>query len=170
MKRVILAITSSIASLVILLSFKAHAIGPATTPPAAVSSTGTSGASDTTGSSSASTRSSSTKSSKSSSTSGSGTKSATSAAATYTGTATNTRYGPVQVRVTVKNGKITSVDAVEYPNGDSRDAQINSYAIPQLNSEAQAANSASIDMVSGATYTSEGYIASLQSALNKAGM
>jgi len=81
-----------------------------------------------------------------------------------------TRYGPVQVQVTVKNGAVTSVSATEYPMSDPRDAQINSYAIPQLNAEATSAGSANIDMVSGATYTSEGYLSSLQSALNQAGL
>jgi uncharacterized protein with FMN-binding domain len=79
-------------------------------------------------------------------------------------------YGPVEVRITVKNGKVTAAQAVEYPDQDPRDAQINSYAIPTLNSEAVAASSAQIDTVSGATYTSGGYISSLQSALDKAGL
>jgi uncharacterized protein with FMN-binding domain len=86
------------------------------------------------------------------------------------GDAADTRYGPVQVQVVVKNGTVTSVEAVDYPTSDPRDAQINSYAIPQLNAEALSAGSASIDMVSGATYTSEGYLSSLQSALDKAGL
>ena len=68
------------------------------------------------------------------------------------------------------NGKITSAEAVDYPANDPRDQEINSYAIPQLNSEALAASSAQIDTVSGATYTSEGYVTSLQSALDKAGL
>jgi uncharacterized protein with FMN-binding domain len=89
---------------------------------------------------------------------------------TYTGDAAMTRYGPVQVQITVKSGAVTSVAATDYPMNDSRDAQINSYAIPQLNSEAASAGSANIDMISGATYTSEGYLSSLQSALNKAGL
>ena len=89
---------------------------------------------------------------------------------TVTGDAADTRYGPVQVQITVTNGTITAVNAVDYPQNDPRDQQINSYAIPQLNSEALAARNASIDMVSGATYTSEGYLASLQSALDKAGL
>jgi uncharacterized protein with FMN-binding domain len=79
-------------------------------------------------------------------------------------------YGPVQVQVTVKNGKVTAVQATQYPSSDPRDAQINAYAIPQLNSEAVAAGNARIDSVSGATYTSQGYISSLQSALDKAGL
>jgi len=74
------------------------------------------------------------------------------------------------VQITVQNGRITAVNAVEYPQNNPRDQQINAYAIPQLNQEALSANSASIDMVSGATYTSEGYLGSLQSALDKAGL
>jgi uncharacterized protein with FMN-binding domain len=85
-----------------------------------------------------------------------------------TGDAADTQYGPVQVKITVTNGKLTSVSAIEYPENDPRDAQINAYAIPALNQEAKAAGSADIDMISGATFTSEGYIQSLQSALDKA--
>ena len=60
--------------------------------------------------------------------------------------------------------------AVDYPQQDPRDVQINSFAIPQLDQEATAAKSSSIDVVSGATYTSQGYIQSLQSALDQAGL
>jgi uncharacterized protein with FMN-binding domain len=158
MKRVILAIVSTVASLVLVLSFKTHSPSAAATPPAAVSSTGTS--TGTSGSSSGG----------SSSSSSTTKKSTSSSAKTYTGDAAMTRYGPVQVRVTVKNGAVSSVAATDYPMSDPRDAQINSYAIPQLNSEAASAGNATIDMVSGATYTSEGYRSSLQSALDKAGL
>ncbi|HEY0932257.1 MAG TPA: FMN-binding protein, partial [Trebonia sp.] len=91
------------------------------------------------------------------------------AGATVTGAAWPTIYGPVQVRVTVAGGKITAVRALEYPVDTPRDAQINSFAIPQLNSETLAAGNAKIDTVSGATYTSQGYIGSLQNALDQAG-
>ena len=87
---------------------------------------------------------------------------------TYTGAAVGTRYGNVQVKVTISGGKITAVDAIDYPNNDRRDQMINSQAIPQLTSEAIAAQSANIDMISGATYTSTGYISSLQDALDQA--
>jgi uncharacterized protein with FMN-binding domain len=73
------------------------------------------------------------------------------------------------VKITITNGRPSAVEAVEYPEESPRDEQINSYAIPQLNQEAVAAKSAKIDMVSGATYTSTGYITSLQSALDQAG-
>jgi uncharacterized protein with FMN-binding domain len=159
MKRVALATASTLAALVMLLSFKTHAPSAVATPPAAVSGTTTSGSGTTTsGSGTASSGSSSTSTA------------TTSAAKTYTGSAADTRYGPVQVKITVKNGKVTSATAVDYPSSDPRDEQINAYAIPALNSEAAAAGSASIDMVSGATFTSEGYISSLQSALDKAGL
>jgi uncharacterized protein with FMN-binding domain len=74
------------------------------------------------------------------------------------------------VRVTLKNGKITDVTAVSYPTDNPRDQEINSYAIPQLRREALAAQSAQIDSVSGASYTSDGYKQSLQSALDSAGL
>jgi uncharacterized protein with FMN-binding domain len=74
----------------------------------------------------------------------------------------------VQVKVTLTGGKITDVTAVAYPDSDPVDQRINSVAIPLLAQEAISANSAEIDMVSGATYTSDAYIQSLQSALNAA--
>jgi uncharacterized protein with FMN-binding domain len=87
---------------------------------------------------------------------------------TFTGDAAQTRWGTVQVQITVKDGKVTKADAVEYPNGNPRDQQINAYAIPTLNAEVVQAQSAQIDAVSGATVTSDGYIESLQSAIDAA--
>ncbi|OMI41087.1 FMN-binding protein [Streptomyces sparsogenes] len=89
---------------------------------------------------------------------------------TYTGDTFDTRYGPVQLAVTLAQGKITAVKALRTPSGDGRSQQIASYAVPQLTSETLSAQSARIDAVSGATYTSEGYVQSLQSALDKAGV
>jgi len=91
-------------------------------------------------------------------------------AGTYDGAVASTWYGPVQVRITVAGGKLTAVDAIALPSGNGHDEQINSYAIPVLTQEAVAAQSAKVDMVSGATYTSTGYLQSLQSALDKAGL
>jgi uncharacterized protein with FMN-binding domain len=88
---------------------------------------------------------------------------------TVTGDTVQTRWGPVQVRVTLEDGKLTEVTAVTYPTDNPRDQEINSYALPRLRSEALQAQSADIDTVSGATYTSEGYRQSLQSALDSAG-
>lgn len=107
-----------------------------------------------------------------SSTPGSGTSTTAGSSGTksVTGDAVDTRYGPVQVAITYSGKKITKIDVVEYPTESGRDREINSYAIPQLNQEAMAAQSANIDGVSGATYTAEGYQRSLQSALDKAGL
>jgi uncharacterized protein with FMN-binding domain len=91
-------------------------------------------------------------------------------ARTADGDTAQTRYGPVQVRVTVQGGRLTAVTALQVPSDNPRDQQINGYAVPVLTQEALDAQSAGIDAVSGATYTSEGYITSLQSALDKAGL
>ena len=89
---------------------------------------------------------------------------------TVTGEAVSTRWGLVQVRITVSGGTITAVTPVQVPSGNRRDVEINSYAVPVLNSEVLQAQSASIDSVSGATVTSIGYMSSLQSAIDKAGL
>jgi len=90
--------------------------------------------------------------------------------ATVTGSTASTRWGPVQVQLTVAGRRVTAVDVVQYPDGNGRDQQINSSAIPTLVQETLSAQSANIDMVSGATVTSTGYIQSLQSALDQAGI
>jgi uncharacterized protein with FMN-binding domain len=84
------------------------------------------------------------------------------------GTVARTRWGPVQVRVTIASGRITDVSAIQYPNGNGRDQQINVSALPKLRAEVIAAQSADIDVVSGATVTSDGYRESLQAALDTA--
>ncbi|MFJ2951180.1 FMN-binding protein [Streptomyces sp. NPDC087226] len=86
---------------------------------------------------------------------------------TVTGDAAQTQYGAVQVRLTVSGGKITRAEAVQAPKGGQSD-QVTSGSVPRLNQAAVAAQSADIDVVSGATYTSGGYKKSLQSALDKA--
>ncbi|MCC5475176.1 FMN-binding protein [Streptomyces barringtoniae] len=91
---------------------------------------------------------------------------ASSGAGTVTGDATQTQYGTVQVRLTVSNGKIAKAEAVQAPKGGLSD-QKTALAVPKLNQEAVAAQSAQIDAVSGATYTSNGYKKSLQSALDR---
>lgn len=87
---------------------------------------------------------------------------------TYTGTAVQTRYGVIQVQATVSGGKITSVTTPQLQAFDSRSQYINSQAVPMLKEEVLSAQSAQVDMISGATYTSEGYLTSLQAALDKA--
>jgi len=89
---------------------------------------------------------------------------------TFTGSTQQTRFGPVQVEITISNGKITAAKALQYPNNDFRSQQISQQAIPYLVQETLAANSANIQGVGGASYTSQGWYDSLVSALAKAGM
>lgn len=93
-----------------------------------------------------------------------------SSSGTFTGDAVQTRWGPVQVQITVANGKITKAEAIQYPQENHRDIEINSYAVPALNQETVAAQSADLDAISGATVTTNGYIQSLQSALDQANL
>lgn len=87
---------------------------------------------------------------------------------TVTGTVAQTQWGPVQVQITVQGKKILSATVLQIPSGNPRDQEINSYAVPILNQEASSASSAQIDTVSGATVTSDGYIQSLQAAIDTA--
>ncbi|MDQ1679437.1 MAG: hypothetical protein QOI42_296 [Frankiaceae bacterium] len=87
---------------------------------------------------------------------------------TINGAAADTAYGPVQVQITVLGGRITRANAIVYPTESRRDQEINSQAIPALNSETLRAQSAQIDAISGASYTSAGYQQSLQSAIDAA--
>jgi uncharacterized protein with FMN-binding domain len=94
--------------------------------------------------------------------------SATGATETVNGSVAQTRWGPVQVQVVITKGRITDVRAIVYPNNNREDEAINSYALPQLHDQVLSAQSANIDGVSGATVTSGGYIESLQAALDYA--
>ncbi|MDI1458194.1 MULTISPECIES: FMN-binding protein [unclassified Streptomyces] len=145
-RRIVLASAATVSGMVLLLSLKPHAAPAlaAGTPAPAPTSSG-SGASP------------------------GSTKAPATGTRTVTGDTVQTRWGPVQVRVTIRSGRLTDVTAVTYPTENPRDQEINGYAIPQLRREALAAQSADIDMVSGATYTSTGYKQSLQSALDSAG-
>ncbi|WP_130445216.1 FMN-binding protein [Kribbella rubisoli] len=96
------------------------------------------------------------------------TKPSSSAALTVAGDVVDTQYGPVQVEITMRGGRITTSRALERPSGDGQTDEINSSAIPQLDQEAVAAQSAQVDTVSGATFTSDGYAKSLQSAIDAA--
>ena len=87
---------------------------------------------------------------------------------TFVGDEVPTRWGPVKVQIVVQNGRIVQAQAIEYPNENHHDEEINSWALPQLQDATVQANSAQIDSVGGATVTSGGYIASLQSAVDKA--
>ncbi|WP_069173979.1 FMN-binding protein [Streptomyces griseus] len=87
---------------------------------------------------------------------------------TFTGSPVDTEYGTVQVAATLVKGKITDVRVLQAPDQNGRDREIASYALPRLTQEALAAQNAHIDAVSGASYTSQGYMQSLQSALDQA--
>ena len=173
MRRITLWALSTLTTLVLLFSYHTSTGGSGTAsaagtsvqaPAAAGSGTSDSGTTDS-GTSDSSTSDSGTSDSSSTD---SGTTSGSTASKTYDGDTVQTRWGPVQVRITVVDGKITASEAIVYPNGNHEDEQINSYALPVLNQEAVSAQSASIDMVSGATVTSEGYLSSLQSAIDQA--
>ena len=164
MRRVVLAIVSTVVGLVLLLTFKTHSTSGAGSPPAAIGTPAAGGASGASGSGGGSGSGGTGSGGGSDAGGGTGTAGAT----TVTGAAASTIYGPVQVQIMVKGGKVTAAKAVEYPQDTPRDSQINAFAIPVLDREAASVGSATIDMVSGATYTSQGYITSLQSALDQA--
>ena len=107
-------------------------------------------------------------SSGSSGTSSSSGSSSSSASGTYKGSAVQTRFGPVQVQITVANGKITDVTALQLTNTDGKSIQISNRAAPLLKSKVLAAQSADIQTVSGATITSDAYLTSLQAAIDAA--
>lgn len=175
MKRVLLAITGTIAGLVALLSFKTHpattsAAGlPSATLPGSVSSEPAS-ASASASDGSAAVPSASGAASSSAAPSAAPSSSAAATSADYTGQAVETRYGTVQVKVSVRSRKITDVSFVQLTSFDGRSEQINAEAGPILLQQTLSAQSAQIDGVSGATYTSQGYEESLQSALDQAGL
>jgi uncharacterized protein with FMN-binding domain len=151
MRRITLWLFSTVVALVLLFSYRTStnsagpgtvaetpAAGPATAPPVVSPSPDSSGASGSSGSK------------------------------TYTGGTASTRWGDVQVTITVSGGHITDVQVPVYPNGNRRDEEINAYALPQLTQATLQAQNAHIDAVSGATVTSDGYRQSLQSALDAA--
>ena len=86
----------------------------------------------------------------------------------YTGSVADAQWGYIQVKAIISNGKITDVQFLQYPNERDRSIMINSYADPQLTSEAIAAQSANVDIVTGATDTSQAFIQSLSDALSQA--
>jgi uncharacterized protein with FMN-binding domain len=88
---------------------------------------------------------------------------------TVTGPVVQVKWGQVQVRATIAQGRITGVDVLRSPDENAHDREINARAVPELVRQTLAAQSARIDMVSGATFTSTGYVQSLQAALDRAG-
>lgn len=101
--------------------------------------------------------------------SSSGSSSSGAADGTYTGEAETTRFGTTQVKVTISGGKITEITTVQLNQNEPRSVQISQSAVPTLRSEVLSKQTAAVDTVSGATYTTAQYEASLQSALDSAG-
>lgn len=169
MRRITLWLFSTIAALVLLFSYRtstnstdtAAAAVRATEPAGTPSATASPAPSATGGSDGDASPDPTTTPSPSASSSAAGTK-------TYTGSVAATRWGDVQVTITVTDGKITDVQVPVYPTGNHRDLEINDYALPVLRQETLDAQSATIDAVSGATVTSDGYVQSLQSAIDAA--
>jgi uncharacterized protein with FMN-binding domain len=168
MKRVILSVAGTVVGVVALLSFKTHgqvATASGGLPSAAVSGTAAGGTATSPSSSAAPPNPASPRGSAATrSTSSSPTS------ASYTGVAEQTRYGIVQVKISVSGKKITNVGFAQLTAFDGRSQQINSDAAPILLQETLKAQNANINSVSGASYTSQGYVQSLQSALDKAGI
>jgi uncharacterized protein with FMN-binding domain len=148
MKRIVLWLLSTVSTVVLLFGYHTSTSGPAATAQTPVgASLATTSTATTSGGSGGNKQSSGT---------------------TTTGQVAQTRWGPMQVEITTDaSGTITDVEVVEYPSGNREDEQINSYALPQLVQATLDAQSADIDMVSGATVTSQGYLQSLQSALDQ---
>jgi len=158
MRRALLTLGGTAAGLAALLSFKTHSLAaadPAPASPPPVSAMASPPMAPGAGSASASPAASK--------------KAGAAAARTVTGTVAQTPYGPMQVRLTLAGTKITKVTVLQRTNDGVESDQIDKAAIPALTSETLAAQGAHIDAVSGATYTSSGYIKSLQSALDQAG-
>ena len=157
MRRAILAIVATTAGLVLLLSFKTGGQN-ALRPPAALSQAPAGSASGSGPSPSAS------------ASPAQGKSQSSSGKQTVSGPSVDTPYGPVQVQVTVNGSKLVDIQPLQLPQSQRRDIEIDNYAVPQLMQEALQAQSAQIDTISGATYTSDGFIQSLQAALQKAGL
>lgn len=160
MRRVILAITGTIAGLVALLSFKSHV------PSAPVAAT-TGGTGGTSSSSSASSGGGQTEVVPGAFPQGSIARNLPAGETAVDGKVASTAYGPVQIQLIKRASKIVKVAVLVQPTNTLHDVQIGEFAFPKLISETLAAQNGKIDAVSGATYTSAGYVQSLQSALDK---
>ena len=163
MRRVILAVTGTIAGLVALLSFKSHV--PAA--PVAATAGGSGGTSASSSSSSSSSGGGQTEVVPGAFPQGSIAKNLPAGESAVNGKVASTAYGPVQIQLIEKNSKIVKVAVLVQPTNTLHDVQIGEFAFPKLIGETLAAQNGKIDAVSGATYTSAGYIQSLQSALDK---
>ncbi len=165
MKKTLTAVMGAVSAIVLSGSYYASlrdtSSSDSVAPQTSITPAGSSGR-QSSGSTSASSTSTSPDSTRTTSTAASSMKDGT-----YTGSTVQNPYGAVQVRITVSGGRITAVTVPQYPSGGRSD-EINAQAVPTLVSETLSAQSARVDMVSGATFTSEGYTTSLQNALDQA--
>jgi len=165
MRRVILAIVGTVAGLVALLSFKSHV--PSVSSASAATAGGTGGTPSSGGTSGPS--SSSTTTVPGEFPMGSLAGKLPTGETVVTGHVGTTVYGPVQIQLVMRDSKIVKVAVLQQPMNTLHDIQIGEFAFPKLIGETLTAQTAKIDSVSGASYTSAGYIASLQSALDQRG-
>ena len=168
------AVSAALASAGILLAGWQAGAQVVETGSSAATSTGTTGAGATGATSSGSPGTGASGAAGSSSSSGasgaSGPSGAAAAAATYKGAVVQTRFGAVQVQITVTAGKLTEVTALQLTDDDRKSIQISNRAAPLLRSEVLAAQSADVQTISGATVTSSAYLTSLQAALDAANL
>jgi FMN-binding domain len=165
MRRVILAVTGTIAGLAALLSFKSHV--PSVPVAATAGGSGGTSASSSSSSASSSSGGGQTEIVPGAFPQGSIAKNLPAGETAVNGQVASTAYGPVQIQLIKKNSTIVKVAVLVQPTNTLHDVQIGEFAFPKLISETLAAQNGKIDAVSGATYTSAGYIQSLQSALDK---
>jgi len=158
MRRITLFLFSTVAAVVLLFSYRTSTEGASASSSTAVATAPLAGGTGESGDDGSSTS------------GGSSASGGSSGGKTYSGSVAQTRWGPVQVSITVSSGKITDVAVPTYPNNNGRDVEINSQALPILRQETLTKQSADIDAVSGATVTSDGYKESLQSALDAANL
>jgi uncharacterized protein with FMN-binding domain len=156
MRRAVLAFGSTVAGLILLLSFRSHTASTASAGTTAAGTSPTPAAAGAAGTGSPAPSPSRTASG------------ATGGGRVVTGAVINSAYGPSQVAVTLTGSKITKVTILQHTDDGTNSQAIDGNALPKLTAETLAAQSAKIDAVSGASYTSAGYIKSLQSALDKA--
>jgi uncharacterized protein with FMN-binding domain len=166
MRRVILAVTGTIAGLVALLSFKSHVPSSPLAATASGSGSGTSSGASPAASSSAK-GGGQTEVVPGAFPQGSIAKNLPAGETAVDGKVASTAYGPVQIQLIKRSGKIVKVAVLVQPTNTLHDVQIGEFAFPKLITETLSAQDAKIDAVSGASYTSAGYIQSLQSALDK---
>jgi len=163
MRRISFVFLSTLAAVVVLFGYRTSIANPTGTATTSIAA-GSAGTTSTTGTSASTAAPVPQPSSSPSS------PSSTVSTKTVSGQTVQTRWGPVQVQIAVAGSKVTAVNVLQAPSENSRDVKINNSALPMLKQETLQAQGAGIDSVSGATYTSQGYISSLQSALDQAGL